>query len=192
MKLLILNGPPDARAAKYSLYRGTYRAHPTYCELLPRDHETNSLFFWFLQEGGELGVVNDLAKARRYTQLLNQHFSSGPKHFELVEVTDETTSPLTGGQLLGFDLSAGYNNSLLWWGLEPQPGLETIPEPIRELVGLVYRCYAPQLNRQGLFLTPEVASKCLSSMDALQQLCPNLFEGEDIKSQYQVVGVYLV
>jgi hypothetical protein len=115
MKLLILNGPPDARAAKYPLYRGTCRAHPAYCELLP-----------------------------------------------------------------------------LWWGLEPQPGLETVPEPIRELVGLVYRYYAPKLNRQGLFLTPEVASQCLSSMDALQRLSPNLYEGEDLIPTYRVVGVYLV
>jgi len=192
MKLLILDGPRDPRAAKHPSYRGTYRAHPTYCDALPNDHEINQLFFWFLQEGGELGVVGDLAKALRYVELLSQNPLPGCGRFEVVEVTSTDDPIQSGGNLLGFDHSAGYNNSLLWWGLEPQPEMNTALEPIRELVGLAFRFYAPHLGPHGLFQTPQMASDCLRTMDALQQLSPNLYEGVPLKSNYRVVGIYLV
>jgi hypothetical protein len=208
MNLLILNGPRDPRAAKYPSYRGTYRAHPTYCDALPNDHEINQLFFWFLEDGGELGVVHDLAKASRYAELLNAHlkaFNPAFTHFEIVEVRDGGESSQARSQLLGFDLSAGYNSSLLWWGLETEAKVAVsvaqtadpsrvgiFPEPILELYNLLHRFYAPQLNQDGLFDTPEVASQCLRSMDALQQLSPNLYEGENLIPNYRVVGVYLV
>jgi hypothetical protein len=192
MNLLILNGPRDPRAAKYPSYRGTYRAHPTYCDALPNDHEINQLFFWFLEDGGELGLVHDLAKASRYVELLNQNPLPGYKQFEIVEVTSPDSPQQAGGRLLGFDLSAGYNSSLLWWGLEPQLEPNAVREPIGELVDLAYRYYAPRLGPCGLFQTPEIASQCLRSMDALQRLSPNLYEGEDLIPSYRVVGVYLV
>jgi hypothetical protein len=189
MKLLILNGPRDPRAAKYPQYRGTYRAHPTYFEPLPSEHEINKLFHWFLEEGGEDGVVHDLPRAFRYAQLLNQNVT-GIKQFEVVEVTDVETSQI-GLDLLGFDLSAGYNNSLLSWGLERQPGVNGLSEPIRELVDLVCRSYGPRLNPNGLFQEPGPALECLRSMDALQSLSPNLFEGGELKGKFSVVGLYL-
>lgn len=210
MKLLILNGPRDPRAAAYPRYRGTYRAHPTYCEALQEDHEINKLFLWFLEEGGESGLVHDLSKASRYTELLNLHlseFKPGFAHFEVIEVTDGDTPGYAEGRLMGFDLSAGYNDSLLWWwGLATQPraapsvgqpgntspGMSTFPKPILVLDGLIHRFYAPQLNRNGLFQTPTTASECLGAMDALQQLCPNFYEGEDLRAAFCVVGVYLV
>jgi hypothetical protein len=191
MKLLILNGPRDPRAAKYPMYRGTWRAHPTYHDAFPRDHEINKLFFWFLEEGGELGLVHDFSKAARYTELLNQNPLPGRGHFEVVEVTDGNASPKEGAQRLGFDVSAGYNYSLLWWRLESTLGTDGPPEPIRELMSLVHRFYAPQLNFHGLFEKAEVASQCLQSMDALQSLSPNLYEGEDLKPNFQAVGLYL-
>ena len=191
MKLLILNGPRDTRAAKYLIYRGTYRAHPTYHDGFPRDHEINNLFFWFLEEGGELGLVHDFSKAARYTELLNQNPLLGYRHFELVEATDGNPAAGEGRQQLGFDVSAGYNNSLLWWGLETTPSANGLSEPIRELMNLVHRFYAPQLNRHGLFETAEIASQCLRSMDALQSLSPNLYEGEDLETSFQAAGLYL-
>lgn len=210
MKLLILNGPRDPRAAAFSHYRGTYRAHPTYCEALQKDHEINNLFFWFLREGGETGLVHDLTKALRYAELLNMHlseFNPGFAHFEVIEVTDGDTHGDAKGRLMGFDLSAGYNNSLLWWwgqGTEPNaatsvgqtgntpPGISTFPKPILVLDDLIHRFYAPELNRNGLFKTTATASECLKAMDALQQLCPNFYEGEDLRATFCVVGLYLV
>src|ERR1700682_1447671 len=120
MKILILDGPRDARAAKYKSYRGSYRAHPTYCNGFPDEAEINQMFFWFLQEGKESGLVRDLTKAVRYAELLNSHLSKFDPQFtgfEVIEATNRGEAAQAGGQLLGFDLSADYNNSLLWWGL---------------------------------------------------------------------------
>jgi hypothetical protein len=208
MKILILNGPRTPRVALHPHYRGTDRAHPTYCDALPENHEVNKHFFWFLEEGGESGVVHDLTKAWRYAELLNSHltaFSPAFTHFEIVEVCDGGESSQGQSQFLGFDLSAGYNNSLLSWGLdtkakaalsvaqtEDASRVRIFPGPILELYNLLHRFYAPQLNQNGLFQTSEVASQCLRSMDALQQQAPNLYEGNDIRANYNVVGVYLV
>jgi len=193
MNLLILNGPRDPRAAAYPHYRGTYRAHPTYCDAVPEDHELNKLFFWFLKEGGELGVTHDLAKALQYADLLNQYpLSRRHSAFEVVEVTTGHTSPEAGTELFGFDLSSGHNNSLLWWKLESGTGLGTLPPPVQELDKTIRRFYSPKLNGYSLFQTPEMASECLAAMDALQRLSPNLYEGEDLKPNFTVTGVYLV
>jgi hypothetical protein len=192
MNFLILNGPRDPRAAAYPQYRGTYRAHPTYCDAVPEHHELNKLFFWFLEEGGELGVTHDLAKTQRYADLLNQHAVPRRRRFEIVEVTKDDTCPEAGTELLGFDLSSGYNNSLLWWHLEPATGVSTLPAPIQELDNVTRRFYSPQLNGYSLFQAAEIASECLSAMDALQKLSPNLYEGEDLKPNFSVTGVYLV
>lgn len=207
MNFLILNGPRSPRAAAYPHYRGTYRAHPTYSERLPEDSEINKLFFWFLEEGGELAVVHDLSKALRYAELLNDHPLPRRSHFEVVEVTDGDEPPHVGGELLGFDVSSGYNNSLLWWwqpATQPgaiasverngdtSPSATIFPEPIRALSTLIKRFYTPRLNRNGLFQTPVSASECLRDMDALQQLCPNLYEGESLKDNFCATGVYLV
>jgi hypothetical protein len=210
MKLLILNGPRDPRAAAHPHYRGTYRAHPTYCEAVQADHEINKLFLWFLEEGGESDLVHDLTKASRYAELLNIHlseFKPAFAHFEVIEVKDGDNPGNTEGRLMGFDLSAGYNDSLLWWwGLPTQPrpaasvgqtgntspSTSTFPKPILVLDDLIHRFYAPQLNRNGLFQSPDVASDCLRAMDALQRLSPNLYEGEELLSNFEVVGVHLV
>ena len=45
-------------------YRGTDRVLPYHCDELPDEHEANKAFFWFIEEGGELGVVHDLSKAK--------------------------------------------------------------------------------------------------------------------------------
>src|SRR5271155_3695158 len=103
MNLLILNGRRSGYPSPASnlAYRGTYRAHPTFCDALSPDHEVNRLFAWFLEEGGELGVVHDLDKARRFTELQNR--CRPDRHFELVEVTQGKTPSELGGKFLGFD-----------------------------------------------------------------------------------------
>jgi hypothetical protein len=189
MKLLILNGPRDPRPGKNPLYRGTYRAHPSHCDELPDDHEINQLFSWFLQEGGELGVVGNESKALRFAELWNARLK-GRGCFEVIEVVDGNAHPQSSGEFLGFDLSAGYNNSLLSSGLKQSLGVNQLREPVRELWDLVSRHYAPQLNGQGLFQTFEVASLCLRVMTALQDLSPNLFEGGDLR-EFRPVGFLL-
>jgi hypothetical protein len=190
MSFLILNGARDPRPGKNPQYRGTYRSHPTYCDEVPDNHEINTLFFWFLDEGGELGVVRDLSKALRFAELWNARLPEGDR-FEVVEVTDQSTPPESSGKFIGFDLSAWYNNSLLSSGLKQFPGVSQLSSPIRELWDLVSRYYAPQLNGQGLFQTSEAASLCLRSMTALQDLSPNLFEGGNLRD-FQPVGLHVV
>jgi hypothetical protein len=190
MNLLILDGPRDHRAGNNPLYRGTYRAHPTHCDELPDDHEINRLFFWFLEEGGELGVVRDVSKALRLTELWNARLPEKDR-FEVVEATDGNTRGQSTGKFIGFDLSAGYNSSLLSSGLKQFLGVSQLAEPIRELWDLASRHYAPQLNGQGLFQTLEVASLCVRSMIALQDLSPNLFEGGNLRD-FQPVGLHTV
>src|SRR5512135_2931490 len=143
MNLLILDGPRYPRSNK-PLYRGTYRAHPSHCDKLSDDQEINKLFFWFLEEGGESGVVQDVTKALRLSQLWNAHLKEN--RFEVVEITDGDMHSQSNGIFMGFDLSAGYNNSLLSSGLKQFLGVNQLREPIRELWDLVTRHYAPQLN----------------------------------------------
>jgi len=184
---LILDGPRDSRTAYNPKYRGTYRSHPTHCGELSDDSEINELFFWFLEEGGELGVVHNSAKAFRFAQLWNSRIA-GNSRFEVIEATD-SNRPESGGQFIGVDLSAGYNNSLLSCGLKLCSEVSHLAASIGELCGLVSRHFSPELNESGLFQNFEIASFCLRSMIALQDLSPNLFEGGDLR-EFQCVSLY--
>ena len=136
-----------------------------------------------------MGVVHNLIKASRLATLWNRQ--SLGKRFEVIEVVDGNAHPENGdATLFGFDLSTGYNNSLLRWGLRLSASANTLPQPILDIVDLLCRHYAPQLNAQGLFQSCEIASLCLRSMTAIQHFSPNLFEGSDL-SEFKVVGVYL-
>lgn len=192
--VLILNGPRDPREVRTPEYRGSYRKHPTFVESLPSDDEVNVLFLWFLKEGGELGVVHDVRKALKYADLLNKKPKlSQLDEFQVVEVTQGSTVPQFSGEFLGIDLSSGYNYSLLsWWGKEPIIPSGLLPASIRELGNLIYRCYGPQRNTHGLFDDLSVATDCLRAMDALQQLSPNLYEGENLIPNFEPIGLYAI
>ena len=192
MKRLILDGYRNPRLRGHCPpYPGTYRAHPTHCDELADHNEIHQLFFWFLEESGELGMVRDLGKALRFAELWNARLKE-ERPFEVMEVADgDAPSEKSGGHFIGFDLSLGYNNSLLSWGLKLSVATNQLAEPVRELCDLLRRHYAPQLNGQGLFQNCEAASGCLRSMTALQGLSPNLFEGGDLR-EFRRVGLYTV
>jgi hypothetical protein len=187
-KFLILDGPRSPHQGQSPAYRGTYRCTPPYCEVLPEDHEINELFMWFIEEGGELGVVHDVTKALRFAKLCNEHFR--PRHFEVVQVVNGQNIQTTSGRFLGFDLSHGYNNSLLYWGLKPSRPLDEDAR-VDVLWQVVSRFFAPQLNENGLFSDSDLAALCLRSLIALQSLKDNLFEGDDL-AKYELVGVCLI
>jgi hypothetical protein len=135
-------------------------------------------------------MVRDRGKALRFAELWNARLKEeGP--FEVIEVADGDAPSESGGHFIGFDLSSGYNNSLLSWGLKLSVGTNELAEPVRDLCELLSRHYAPQLNGQGLFQNYEAASGCLRSMTALQGLSPNLFEGGDLR-EFRPVGLYTV
>lgn len=190
MKLLILNGPRDWRSDDFHWYRGTYRSHPTYCDPCGDYDEINKLFFWFLKEGGELGVVRNLDNALRFACLWNTR-SSESKRFDVVEVTDGAELPVNNGRFIGFDLSAGYNNSLVSSALGPSIRSSRIPKEVKESFEITRRNYMPELNNDGLFNNLQSAAACLESLVSLQCACPNLFEGGNVE-RFQPTAVYIL
>jgi hypothetical protein len=108
MKLRILR---SVSALDSNIYRGTDRITPYYVDGLPDDHPVNQAFFWYCDEGGELGVVHDLARARNLVELYRALETS--QYFEIIQLVDWSEGDLDLEKLLGYDLSAGYNYSLL-------------------------------------------------------------------------------
>ena len=129
-------------------------------------------------------MVDDLAKARRFAALWNKQ-PSRPGDFEVVEVTSWKEAPETDGEFLGYDLSAGYNNSLLRTGLKPVVKPSDISDSIWR------QCYAHRLNDADLFQTSQQASQCLEAMAKIQDVYPGFFEGGDLRI-FEVTGLYLV
>jgi hypothetical protein len=117
------------------------------------------------------------------------HISLG--HFEVIEVVDDNEYPSGSRRLLGYDLSAYYNASLLQSGLKSFPELSTLPHLIERRCEALNDTYGSQLNSCGLFEAYEIAASCLREIMALQMLCPNLFEGGGLNC-FRVIGVYAV
>ena len=187
MNLLILSGPQNPNGNPNLEYRGTYRSGPSYADWLPKDHEFNRLFMWFIQEGGELGIVNNLSLASKFAKLCNLYLA--PRKFEVIEATEANTPPRLAGAFLGFDISQAYNNSLLWWGLKLNP--RKSDTPISILSSVVGKYFAPQLNAHGLFQKLDAALFCRDALIALQSFQPNLLEGDTL-DKFQVTGIYRV
>ncbi len=173
-------------------YRGTDRVTPYYVDSLSEDHQVNQCFLWYCEEGGELGVVHNFTRAKEL--VLAYHELRPPQHFEIVEVA-KNGDHQSSGEFLGFDLSAGYNDSLLSWGLEI--GNARSSDSIRDdrylliqpLLHLIQEFFQKKLNSNGLFDNYEDASFCLDCMMALQGVYPSLWENEDVK--FEVVGLWV-
>lgn len=187
MDLLILDGPQDSRGPFGAPYRGTDRRWPTYCDEAGQTDEVNELFTWFLGEGGQSGVVHNLAKAQRYAALCTAQLH---RPFEVVEVTLGGARPEIGRLLLGYDLLMSFSTSLISAGLAMSGNGGGLPPPIEVLQEFLSHTFRPQLNVYGLFSSYDVAERCLSVMNALQVLRPNLYEGTHDLSDSRVTGVY--
>jgi hypothetical protein len=185
MAYLVLDGQKISNRHT-SLYRGTDRREPIYCDALTSDHEINELFKWYVDE---YRPVHDLAKALRYVELSRKHLAN--HNFEVVEVTKNNASPVYRGKFLGFDISAGgCGDSLIFMCLPVEPETPNIPEePILVLSQLIRRYFTPRLNKFGLFQKFEDATYCRKVMIALQSFHPNLYEGGALEV-FEVAGVY--
>jgi len=161
---------------------------PGHFDSLPEDHEFNKLFHWYLEEGGETGVVHDVSKAKKLANAAN--VNSGDEKFEVVEITDGNKASSIGGEFLGFDLSQGFCNSLLWEGLKVERAQEDKPS-IQTLCQLLEEFFRPRLNQYGLFSDFQTASFCLKAKVALQSFHDSLFEGRDL-NVFKVVSVYRI
>ena len=191
MKLRILE---DVTKNKNSMYRGTDRTAPFYNDKLDENHKVNQAFLWYCAEGGEFGIVSDLTKAE---DLVNLYYQlTPPQYFEVVELTEKNQPPVTKGVFLGFDLSAGFNYSLLSWKLEFDQYIPAgLPEndlffTLKPLLYLIKDFFQPKLNENGLFNDYDTAAFCLECMMTLQKLRPGLWENEDI--EFEIVGLWKV
>lgn len=189
MNLLILDGV-NKRYTLAARYRGTDRGVPTYCEAVPKNHEINRLFMWYLDEGGEAGVVHDLQRAKRYTELCNLYFSD--KHFEVIEFsTSMELRSDNSRQFLGFDLSeGGCGHSLVAMALLYEPEKRSAEEPAFVLGDLIRSHYVPKLNEFGLFGNPQDALDCRAAMSALQSFRPGLYESGSLED-FETTAIYL-
>jgi hypothetical protein len=185
--LLILDGPRNPKRHPNPVYRGTFRMHPTHFDKLPEDHEANIRFSWFIEEGGELGVVHDKAKARKLRDLCNSYGLE--ENYEIVEACDGDQLSSHGGELLGYDLSQGLNNSLLWWGLKRVDKKPS--DPVSVLAEVVFTHFSQQLNCYGLFSEISTATKCREALIALQALQPNFIEGDDL-GKFRTTALYRI
>lgn len=145
MRLLILNGPRDPYIDASTTYRGTYRAHPTFTDAYPDHHPVNLLFAWFIDEGGENGVVRNLERALEYSRVLNA-CSCSQSHYEVVEVVSRDEEPESCGTLLGYDLSSGCSNSLLYYGLNYDTNSPGLSLDTRDLLENIQHRFSPLLN----------------------------------------------
>jgi hypothetical protein len=185
MNILILGHALSPKFARNTSYRGTYRPHPTYCKERAANDEINLLFAWFIDEGGQLGVVRDVSKALSFAQLWNEQL--GEKAFEVVEVVHREMKPVVGAEFYGYDLSQACNNSLLaGWKMSPCSNKANVP--IATLAEVVFNYFTEKLNEKGLFDRPDVAASCLCAMKAVQVFWPNCYEGGAL-DDFDVVGI---
>ena len=195
MDLLILKKSLKPGIEAASSYRGTERAHPTHFANLPDSHVANQLFFWFVEEGGERGLVHDLKKAKQLVELLNLFGDS--VFYEIVQVGTERDTTSGKGGFLGFDLSAAFRHSIVRRFVLNQE-LATLPPtdsaldlPVRELTRLHQQFFTPKLNDHRLFTSYEDAEFCLSTARALNALRPCWMEGT-LLSEYRVTSLFKV
>ncbi len=201
MRLLIIGEPVGKGIVKKRpTYRGTYRDRPYFCDQFGEDHEVNKAFFWFIQQGKEdasndLDIVCDLGKAK---ELAIAYKSYTGQEFEIVEATLGDEQPSVGRQFLGYDLSRGFFNSLLWYGLDIcyhrmggwDSEREDLLRLIQPLICLVEQHFKPKLNANGLFDDYKTAKWCLDCMASIQTICPDWFESGE--NNFEVVGLHRV
>lgn len=186
-RLVILGGYSSPRTAYNRNYRGTDRRRPTYCDSAGRDDEVNQLFFWYLEEGGEAGVVRDEARAIRYAEILTGCVG---EQFEVIEAIVGSEQPIAGRAFLGYDLSFRRGTSLLTSALRVMPPLQETPREI--LLAHISSVYSVELNIFGLFDSLEKAVSCIKVMDAMQRLFPGTYEGTDSLEGYDVTAIFAV
>ena len=183
MKILILEKGGYRYAQSH--YRGTARPSPYHGDNFPEVHELNQAFRWHIDEGGESGIVQNLSKAMSLVDTYRRY--GVQPDLEVVEVTDAGETPEVGKILLGYDLSAGYHNSLIS-GFSAPVSTSVGQGAIDRLAALVYLEVNRHLNGVGLFPNQEVAARCLDYFQAVREIEPNYYE----IGNYKVVGLYLL
>jgi hypothetical protein len=182
-KFLILGEP---FGTSDPLYRGTYRTYPSYVENDSSNSVVNTYFHWFVQQGGELGIVYDRKKALETVEAyakLNQS-----QHFEVIRLLGEKDESGVGEEFIGFDICSKSYYSPLAWKFYKHSEEEFSAAP---LLQLAQKYFTQLLNDKGLFSDKGDAEFCLQCLQALDVGWPNLFESGDSKC-FEVVGLSIV
>ena len=149
------------------------------------------MFRWHSDEGGESGIVQDIKKAQTLVETYRRY--GVQMDLEVLEVTDEGETPVAGKGFLGFDLSAGYHNSLISGFSSPVNFTQAQSPPagkrgIDRLAALVHLEVGRNLNGVGLFSNHDIAARCLDYFQAVIEIDSNYYE----IGNYNVVGLYLI
>ncbi len=170
-------------------YRGTYRSTSMYISEMSEDSDVNKWFIWYVQKGGKLGIINNIDKAKKIVTLYEK--LPTPKTFEIVRIVKDVKEVPTEEEFIGYDLSDSYHYSLLSWGLEIDNDTTGYGfEKIDPLLSLTKSYFKPKLNKNGLFYNKDDAKFCLDCMMSLQEIKPDLWEGEDYC--FEIVGLSIV
>jgi hypothetical protein len=192
MNLLILGNPTlDGPMAEKARYRGTFRTQPRYCNSFPEKHELNQVYSEYVHDGGEVALLHDADKALHLVEVYRRYGIQ--PDLQVVEVTEHSSPPECGTIFLGYDLSSGFRNSLLW-DLVPLPFESVLDKTdlrdraVMALAHLVGVEVNRSLNTVGLFSDYDLASRCLMFFESIQLLSPGFYEDGD----FAVCGLYIV
>lgn len=189
LDLRILGSPnADPAVKSHPAYRGLFREYPYYVEGVGDRHRANRAFFWFVEEGGEEGTVQDLARAKDLVEAYRT--CDPPQFFEIIELVSGDGSPEAGKTFLGCELVCG-NHFPLSWNLDLTLPGDSEDDPLMPLFRLIENHFRLKLNEYRLFEDFDTAKFCLDCMLALQKFRPGLWESEE-NSDFKVVRLYKV
>lgn len=194
------------RATQVIRYRGTFSDVPTLGTFAPGAGTANEELFRVFMDlhdrypDDELPLIHDLDTAIHMTGLLARY---EPGHqYEIVELTAHDAKPEIGRRLIGYDVSIGYNLSLVWIvfiAYEAPPEGAPIegewPEELKDIrpfIDLMYAYFCPKLNADGLFSTFADAEFFLRCARAQNHFHPDLWESRTLLEEFEVVGFYEV
>jgi hypothetical protein len=171
-------------------YRGTDRERPYYRDDLAPNDSVNQAFLWYIDEGGESGLVHDLDRALKLAQAYRD--GQPPQLFEVVEVTISDQQPEGGGSLIGYEVSAGYASSAVMPFLAEKSAANlsvvSSAEIVDPLLRLMQQHFRPLLNSHYLFDDYAVAAHFFDCVVATARISPRSWLNR--WHEYEVVGLW--
>jgi hypothetical protein len=208
MRLLILGEPiaGDESPPFLKSYRGTFRSEPCYPEGFAKsvgdEHPTVKLFDWWFDESAHdqeaNGLIRSLDKAK---ELVRTYAQYNLQELEIIEITLNDEVSVLGGEFLGFDLSLGFGDSLLYMtgGLAlchdytgwHDPREAQILHQLHPLMCLLEEHFKPLLNTQGLLPDYQIARQCWNCINAIEQFVPDVFDWGG-PHKWEIIGLYRI
>ena len=184
-------------------YLGTERFTPCFDIEFDENHPTNQAVIEYIKTASEDDFIDELSKARELVEMFRNLTPS--ESYDIVTFTNNkeplVLPPDTDIVFLGYDLSAGFTNSLvpaldqaqnteeiLVFDTETNPGFKSSSREPFIFDLLIEKHFRPMLNKNRLFDDYDTAYFCLECMKSVQKLDPNFYEPYD----FEVTGVYKV